>query len=510
MRALLIYPPFRHARMFYPLGLAHIGTELIRHGHQVQVIDADAFIYSRRDISAMLKNYQYDIVGIGSMITAYKFVEFVITEIKRIKHENVEIIVGGSIITPMPELFMQNNRADIGVIGEGDRTVVEVVECLEKGGNLEDVNGIIFRRGDSLYKTKPREVIRNLNELQFPYRKEFFIDIYTAARSSDSLISAKKSINILTGRGCPYQCTFCFTEKSSRLRSIDSVLDEIESLKEQYNVGHFTINDDLFLMSRTRVREFCDKIHKRKIKITWSGAGRANLIDRELVRMVKEAGCTSIAFGIESGSPRILKRIKKQIAPNQVVNATKIISEEGLAPGGTFIFGLPGENLESIRESIELFKELNKYRRSEKAFFFATPYPGTELYDEVKSMGRISNEVNYFHRLSEAGDAISFVVNCTNEFSDEELIRLKVDAEKEIREDFRNKHKWLYFRGIVYDRLCINYIKKFIIYLRINGLFYALKKVFIKLGEVLKLIPSSVERWSEMDREIKDKEQVKL
>jgi radical SAM superfamily enzyme YgiQ (UPF0313 family) len=263
-------------------------------------------------------------------------------------------------------------------------------------------------------------------------------------------------------------------------------------------------------LKKTRVREFCDKIHKRKIKITWRGTGRANLIDRELVRMVKEAGCTTIAFGIESGSPIILKRIKKQIAPNQVVNATKIISEEGLSPGGTFIFGLPGENHESIKESIELSKELNKYRRSEKAFFFATPYPGTELYDEVKSMGRISNEVDYFHRLSEAGDAINFVINCTNEFSDEELIRLKADAEKEVREDFRNKHKWLYFRRTAYDRLRINYIKKFIIYLRINGLSYALKKVFVKLGEVLELRPSSVKRWSEIDKEIiKDKEQVK-
>jgi radical SAM superfamily enzyme YgiQ (UPF0313 family) len=509
MRVLLIYPPYRHARTNYPLGLAHIGTELIRHGHQVQVIDADAFLYSRRDVSAMLKDYQYDIVGIGSMITAYKFVDFVITEIKRIKHENIKIIVGGSIITPMPELFMQNNRADIGVIGEGERTVVEVVECLEKGRSLEDVNGIIFRRGDRLYKTKPREFIRNLDDLQFPYRKEFFIDIYTEARSSESLISAKKRINILTGRGCPYQCTFCFTETSSRRRSIDSVLDEIESLKEKYNVGHFTIQDDLFFMSRTRVREFCDKIYKRKIKITWKGAGRANLIDRELVRMVKEAGCTGIGFGIESGSPRILKRIKKKITPNQVVDAAKIISEEGLTPGGNFIFGLPGENYESIRESVELIKELNKYRRGVRLFFFATPYPGTELYDEVKSMGRISNEVDYFHRLSEAGDAISFVVNCTSELSDEELLRLKADAEREIRKDFRNKHKWLYFWGIAYDRLGINYIKKFIIYLRINGLSYALRKVFIKLGEILRLKPSSVTRWSEMDKEIiKEKEQV--
>ena len=185
MRVLLINPPYRHDRANYPIGLAHIGTELIRHGHQVQVIDADAFQYSRRDVSAMLKDYQYDIVGIGSMITAYNFVDFVITETKRIKHENVKIIVGGSIITPMPELFMQNNMADVGVIGEGDSTVVEVIECLETDGSLEDVNGIIFRRGDGLYKTKPREFIRNLDELQFPYRKEFFVDVYTEARSSD-------------------------------------------------------------------------------------------------------------------------------------------------------------------------------------------------------------------------------------------------------------------------------------------------------------------------------------
>ena len=502
MRVLLINPPYRHDRTNYPIGLAHIGTELISHGHQVQVIDADAFQYSRRDVSAMLKDYRYDVVGIGSMITAYNFVDFVITEIKRIKHENVKVIVGGSIITPMPELFMRNNMADVGVIGEGDGTVVEVIECLEKGRSLDDVDGIIFRSGDRLYNTKPREYIRNLDELQFPYRKEFFIDIYTEARSSDSLISAKKKINILTGRGCPYQCTFCFTEKSSRLRSIDSVLDEIESLKEKYNVGHFVIQDDLFFLKKTRVREFCDKIHKRKIKITWRGTGRANLIDRELVRMVKEAGCTTIAFGIESGSPRILKRIKKQIAPDQVVNATKIISEEGLAPGGSFIFGLPGENHESIKESIDIIKELNKYRSGAGLFFFATPYPGTELYDEVKSMGRIGNEVEYFHRLSEAGDAVSFVINCTNEFSDEELIRLKADAEEEVRMDFRNKHKWVSFWRIVYDRFGVNYIKKFVIDSGINGPSYALEKVFVKLGEVLGLRSSSVKRWSKMDKEI--------
>ena len=124
------------------------------------------------------------------------------------------------------------------------------------------------------------------------------------------------------------------------------------------------------------------------------------------------------------------------------------------------------------------------------------------MYDEVKSMGRIGNEVEYFHRLSEAGDAVSFVINCTNEFSDEELIRLKADAEEEVRMDFRNKHKWVSFWRIVYDRFGVNYIKKFVIDSGINGPSYALEKVFVKLGEVLGLRSSSVKRWSKMDKEI--------
>jgi histone acetyltransferase (RNA polymerase elongator complex component) len=201
-----------------------------------------------------------------------------------------------------------------------------------------------------------------------------------------------------------------------------------------------------------------------------------------------------MGLGLESGSEAVLKAIKKSQTPQQIVDAVRMVKEAGITPGGTFILGLPPETKETMRETAEVYKKINPYRTHVNKFFFATPYPGTELYDQMLAAGKIGDEIKYFEHISEYGDAVDFVINCTTSMSDEELIRLKWELEQEVMLDFINKHPLTPVREFVLHKTPLGKIRTLLIMLKIKGIREGTVFLWKKLLAKLKLIPDPYQR----------------
>ena len=422
MKVTLINPPIRESKYpgIFPIGLAYIASALMKAGHSVNVIDVNALKYPKNEMLKKIENLDCDVVGIGSMITAYNYVKWLISEIKRLKPE-MKIIVGGGVCSAIPEKFMEWNPADIMVLGEGEITIVDLLNNL---GNLKNVKGIWYRDKDGVHANPPRELIKNLDSIPFPAWEIFPMDAYLKNPEKDY---TKRKMNVLAGRGCPFQCTFCWHnfDYGDRLRSLDNIFEEIKQLQAKYNVEIILFADELFTIRKDFIMEFCKQVKERNVKIKWDCSSRVNTIDKEMMQSMKDAGCINIDFGIESGSQVMLNVMKKGATVEQGKKAVQLIKEVGIRYHTNYIVGIPGETKETIWETVKFCKELNIEHRVE--FFYATPYPDTPLYEYAKSKGLIKDEEEF---VSKVGEASHFLINLTD-MPDEELVMLRNKAQKE-------------------------------------------------------------------------------
>lgn len=442
MKILLIIPPVNTSlptKGSLPLGLGYISSVLLKAGCHVDILDINIHQFTKEQVADKIKALKgYDIIGITGMVTVYGYIKW-LCEIIKESFPQVPLIVGGTVASAMPELFLQKTKADIACIGEGEEAVKELAFAIDEKGDLESVKGIYFKRGNEIIKSQHRALNSNLDSIPFPAWHLFEIEDYI--RNHYLVNSPAKSMNVISGRGCPYHCTFCYRNfgKTVRYRSINNIIKEIKTLKENYKVTHFDFQDELFTVNDKRVMEFCQKILEDGLKITWRCLGRANLAKYELLKLMKEAGCLWLGYGIESGSQRMLDSMNKKIKVEQAKEAIRLTRKVGIDVSATFIVGMPGETGESIGETVGFCKEMEIFNVP----FFAAPYPGTSLYQSLKEQGLIGDEEKFI--LNMGKDATNLIVNMTD-IPDNELIMLKKKAEEEIQDFLRKKHQNMKFK----------------------------------------------------------------
>jgi len=431
MKILLINPPIRENEppRHIPIGLGIIANVLLNDGHDVNILDINAERLSKTDIRERIDfNNKYDFIGIGGLITTYKYLKWLIFELRKYNSDS-KIIVGGGVVTENPTLLLSKTPADVAVIGEGENTMQELTSTLENNNSWDNVKGIAYKKENRIKINPPRPLIKNLDDLPFPAYDLFQIDIYLNNVAHAYIINKKREIDIITSRGCPYNCEYCYHifGRGARLRSVDKVIEEIKYLIDKYNIDSILILDETFTINKNRVFEFCKEIKKEKIDIPWSCYARVNLVDRQMLDKMKQAGCYRVGYGIESGSQLILDQMNKKVTVEQAKKAIRMTREAGLICGTTWMFGYPGENLETIKETIDFCKEL----LISPSFFYTTPYPGSNLYEKVKDkiVEKYGDEEQF---ISVLGDASDFTINLTD-LSEEELHKLKAETEKKLR-----------------------------------------------------------------------------
>lgn len=421
MKILIINPPIRLSDKprHIPHGLA-ILANIVRRKLKItpNFIDVNAWRYSKNETCSQLKELMFDVVLIGGLIPTYKGIIELVDLLKGINKDCI-VITGGSAAMSVPELILRNSKIDAVCVGEGEIAVVKLLEGLRNSRleHLTDVRGFYLKIGDEIVFTGKRDLIQDLDsESDLPAYDLLPMEIYL----SNPVLGFGRDIDFISSRGCPYECTFCYQPWGKRFRghSADFVIDALKLLRKNYRVEFISFQDDEFMANRKRVLDFCDRIQGELPGILWSCTGRVNLVDDEIVGTMREAGCVSISYGFESGSPRIIKEMNKRATVQQMEKAVRINRKFGMMLPVSFIVGMPGEDDETCRETIDF---CTRNQIPLKSIMFATPYPGTKLFDFAVSSGRI-DQSKLHEFVMKLGDARDFTVNLTDAFTDEQLI----------------------------------------------------------------------------------------
>jgi anaerobic magnesium-protoporphyrin IX monomethyl ester cyclase len=449
MRVLLLNPLVREwARPnCVPLGLCYIAASLERAGHQVEIFDLNALRPGPEEIARKLAADDYAWAGIGGIVTTYRYVKWLIGALKA-AHPDRPVVVGGSVATSIPETLLSRTAADVAAIGEGERTVVELAAALATGRDLSGVRGIWWRTpAGEIRRNAPQSVIANLDELPRPARElvpmeEVYLKNPVGAPnrnkwSDGAAAEAVRTTNLMATRGCPYKCIYCYHDflgYKYRHRSPADVVAEMKELRARYRVDYFHFTDDEFMIRKAFVAGFCAELRKWGEPVTWGCGGRVNLADEKLFREMKDSGCVVVCYGIESGSQRMLDLMKKQVTTEQAERALKLTQKVFGWNDVSLMVGLPGETRESLRETVEFCKRAEV---APEVIFFATPYPGTELYGMARERERIPDEEAYVLGLAEQGERIACNLS---DIPDEELRRLRDGMVQELGAWNRIRH----------------------------------------------------------------------
>lgn len=415
---LLIYPPTVSEKLFYtkmvslPLGLAYIAS-VLKDEFNVSALDASVegyvhettlpqdrdffqFGLEHNEIKKRIEAAAPDFVGISCLLSVqYPSVLKICRDVKNIDR-SIMVAIGGPHPSFAARAILEKNQdVDFVVIGEGEYTVRDLLRSLNKGESLSGLDGLAYRDNGSVYVNPKRKFIEYLDDLPFPSRELFLMEKYNAHPPFWAIPrKGQNYASLVTSRGCPTRCSFCqssvYWGVRYRQRSVENVLAEMEYLQARHKVTNFHFVDDNLTLDRQRAKTLFQEFIRRDWRISWCAPNGVCLwtLDEELIDLMKQSGCYELNFGIESGSPEVLRKIvKKPLDLEKAQRMIKRIKQNKMHTCGFFNLGFPGEKIEDIQATLELAKRLNLDR---SIFFTPTPFAGTALYETCRKEGYIT------------------------------------------------------------------------------------------------------------------------
>jgi len=376
MKVLLVNPYFSKYRGddAFPLGIGYIATSLLRSGIDVSVLDCHILKMEMPQMIDYISNEKPDVVGFTVMTPTFQLLKNIISSLR--EYYNPIIIGGGPHATFRPEELLSAGF-DIAIRGEGEQTTVEVVKAIENGDRLEKISGISFISKGRIIHTSDRELERNIDLFSFPERRLFPYKKY-------------KIMSLVTSRGCPYKCIYCaatqFWGEHVRFRSISNVMDELKDIKE-LGFKKIRFEDSTFTINHEHVRSICNVMKEEGLDFRWSCETRPDTINKNILVEMQKAGCVLLCIGVDSGNQKILDSAQRKVKVETIEKAFRTAHEVGIRTRAYVVFGLPGENADTVQETIKL---LEKIKPDQIMLSLATIYPGTPLEQYSKSSFRLS------------------------------------------------------------------------------------------------------------------------
>ncbi len=372
-----------------PLGLAYVAASVRAAGHPVRVIDAYSQGTPGDELHKQIRNFAPRIVGISALTPQWPDAQQAAGIVKGINRD-ILTVVGGPHVTALPEEAAGDPNVDVAVIGEGERAMRDICDAVAADTDLAQVAGIVLGRGGQPEFTAPRPRNTELDNLVFPAHDllpepSFYNPFPSWGRKG-------QFSSIISGRGCPYNCSFCDVTtqqgRKYRLRSAENVVDELVWLNQTFGVTMFSFRDASMICDRDRLMRMLALIRERRLDIVWTCNARANEIDPEMLAAMREAGCRRLQYGIEVGNAEMLRSIKK-ITREKVAEAVRQTRAARISAHGYFIFGFIEETAATIEETIEFARRLELDSAS---FAVMVPYPGTQEFERFRAGGLLLTE----------------------------------------------------------------------------------------------------------------------
>ena len=378
MKILLLNPAYPFEELpTPPFGLMSLSAFLLEKGIEVRIEDYIVTPYSNKRMRKVLSEYAPDVVGATAVTMNVNRALALLSDYKQENPDIVTVMGGPHVTFDAHEILRNNEQVDCIVRGEGEITTFELLESISLSSSFNRIQGISYRNNGRIFHNSERPPIDDINILPFPARNLVPLSRYKALTFP---------LNMTTSRGCPYSCIFCAGGKMMgrkvRYFDVKRVVDEFEMLS-QMGFKQINLVDDLFTSNEKRCIAICDDIIQRGISHPWNAFARVNTVAKGLLEKMKEAGCTTLCFGLESGNQEILDTIKKKITTEQVRKAVQLCNEVGMDSIGSYIFGLPGESPETVKRSFEFASGLNH----SYGFHILAPFPGTEIREKHEEYG---------------------------------------------------------------------------------------------------------------------------
>ena len=379
MRISLIGPKWNEMINSYPpLGLGYLAAIAEQDGHEVRIHDFGLYPSQPIEVDTQqVVDFKPDLVALTSMTTSYHYVEQLVERLKDAL--GVPIIIGGPHATTLPEGTLNNPNIDYLVYGEGEYIWQDFLRALAAGDTQwGQIQGLWYKEDGKIMSGGSRKPIEDLDSLPFPARHLFELDKYPLYAPN-----GEPMLTVLSSRGCPYACSFCFkgiVGRSYHQRSPEDIVAELKQVYDTYHIRNFYFIDDLFTIDVKRLEKILDYFIDQKLDYRWRCLARVDRVTPELLTKMYKAGCRQIHYGIESGNEEVLRRTSKHIDLKQVRDAVAWTEHAGIRSKGYFILGLPGDTEETMQETIEFAAGLEL---TEAMFSIATPFPGTKLWTDL-------------------------------------------------------------------------------------------------------------------------------
>ncbi|MEW6063422.1 MAG: radical SAM protein [Nanoarchaeota archaeon] len=374
-----------------PLGLCNLAAVTRENNYETKIVDAAALNLNINLAFKEITRNNPDYVGFTASTLSINTVNKLAGMIKN-ENKDAKILLGGPHITADPINTIRNfKNIDIGIYGEAEKTVIELLLKLKNKKSLNKTKGIVFRKDKKIIQTEPRPLIKELDSLPLP-AWDLLPDITKFYRPPLFSFKRLPSTSIVTSRGCPAQCIFCDRSLFGNILrgySAEYVMKMIYELYHKYGIRDILIDDDVFTVFRQRTIQICNQLIKEKLDLTWSCNSRIDHVNPKILKLMKKSGCWQIAYGIESGSQKILNFIKKGITLNQIENACRWTREAGIRSRGFFMIGHPTETKETIMETINFARRIDIDDFQMTAF---TPLPGAEVYKIADEYGTFNKD----------------------------------------------------------------------------------------------------------------------
>lgn len=436
MRILLVIYDNDSYISWFPQGLAYIASVYKKAGHEVAIYNQDVYHYPDEHLTEYLKKNRFDMVGVSVVGGYYQYRKLLkISDAINAVPRRPFYVIGGHGPAPEPEYFLRKTKADMVVIGEGEETALEITEALESKKKFSEVKGIAYLENGKLVKTPERPLIQNLDDIPFPAYELFPMDHYALLRMPH-IKSNERCIPVLSSRGCTFKCNFCYRmDKGFRPRSAEGIVEEINRLKRDYRISYIAFSDELLMSSIERTVELCEAFIKAKLGIKWDCNGRLNFAKPEVLRLMKEAGCVFINYGIEAMDDQVLKNMNKNLTVKQIITGIENSLACGISPGFNIIFGNIGDTKETLRKGVEFLLKYDDHAQL-RTIRPVTPYPGSPLYDYAIEKGLLKDVEDFYENKHINSDLLS--VNFTD-MTDEEFHQCLFEANSVLVKNYFDK-----------------------------------------------------------------------